>query len=135
MSGGDAELFINTQDCIQQRAATLLQDVHYVIAAHFELTEKATAGDNPGKFTDIIRRRLGKGQCYHQPYFGTREFPANFRAWEGSPPVTAYPDEDKELGFMLYDMNYDNPEDIRPQFFKAVLRKGILDVQDCEVYE
>lgn len=134
MSGGDAELFICTQDCIQQRAAMVLQDVHYVIEAHFFLTDKASPGDNAGKFCDIMRRRLEKGQCYHQPCFGTREFPAHFRAWQGGEPETAYPDEDRELGFMLYDMDYSDPENICPQFFRAALHNGMLDVRNCEVF-
>ena len=134
MSGGDAELYICTQDCIQQRAAMVLQDVHYVIEAHFVLTDKAPPGDNAGKFCDIMRRRLEKGQCYHQPCFGTREFPAHFRAWQGGEPETAYPDEDRVLGFMLYDMDYSDSENICPQFFRAALRNGVLDVRNCEVF-
>ena len=134
MSGGETELYINTQDCIQQCAAMVLQDVHYVIEAHFILTDKAGAEDNPGKFCDIMRRRLEKGQCYHQPYFGTREFPAHFRAWKGGVPATAYPDKDRELGLMLYDMDYSDPENIRPQFFRAELKRGVLDVGDREVF-
>ena len=134
MSGGDAELYICTQDCIQQRAAMVLQDVHYVIDAHFVLTDKTSPGANAGKFCDIMRRRLEKGQCYHQPCFGTREFPAHFRAWQGGEPETAYPDEDRELGFMLYDMDYSDPENICPQFFRAALHDGVLDVRNCEVF-
>lgn len=134
MSGGETELYINTQDCIQQRAAMVLQDVHYVIEAHFILTDKAGAEDNPGKFCDILRRRLEKGQCYHQPYFGMREFPAHFRAWKGGEPATAYPDKDRELGLMLYDMDYSDPENIRPQFFRAELKRGVLDIRDREVF-
>ena len=133
MSGGQADLFINTRDCIQQRAAMVLQDVHYVIEAHFVLTDQAAPGDNPGKFSDMMRRRLEKGQCYHQPCFGTREFPAHFRAWQGGEPETAYPDSDRELGYMLYDMDYTDPENIRPQFFRAKLKRGVLELRDCEV--
>ena len=134
MAGGDTELHLCTQDCIQQRAAMVLQDVRYVIEAHFVITDKAGEGDNPGKFCDIMRRRLEKGQCFHQPCFGTREFPAHFGAWSGGEPLTAYPDEDRELGFMLYDMDYSDPKNIRPQFFRATLRRGVLDVRDCEVF-
>lgn len=134
ISGSKTKLYLYTQDCIQQRAAMVLQNVHYVIEAHFDLTEKAAPGDNAGKFCDIMRRRLEKGQCYHQPCFGTREFPAHFRTWPGGEIVTAYPDEDRELGFMLYDMDYSDPENIQPQFFRAALRRGILDVRDCEVF-
>ena len=134
MSGKNEALYISTQECRQQRASMILRNVHYVIEAHFEMTEKASLQDNPGKFSDIMRRRLEKGQCYHQPYFGTREFPAHFRAWSGGIPATAYPNEDRELGFMLYDMDYSDPENIRPQFFRAVLKRGVLQTKDCEVY-
>ena len=79
MLGGNRPLYINTAEDIQQRAATVLRDVHYVIEAHFTMTERASAGDNPGKFQDIVKRRLSAGQCYHQPYFGCREFPVRFR--------------------------------------------------------
>ena len=83
MEKGKGSLYINTKDDIQQRAALVLKNVRYVINAHFEMTEKASSSDNPGKFQDIIMRRLKKGQCYHQPYFGCREFPAHFRLYEG----------------------------------------------------
>ena len=135
MSGGNADLYLCTRDCIQQRAAMVLQDVRYVIEAHFILTERAAPNDNAGKFCDIMRRRLEKGQCYHQPCFGAREFPAHFRVWSGGEILTAYPEDDRELGFMLYDMDYTDPKNIRPQFFQAVLRKGVLDVRDCEVFQ
>lgn len=134
MTGGEADLYICASDCIQQRAAMVLQDVHYVIEAHFVMTDKATSNDNAGKFCDIMRRRVEKGQCFHQPYFGTREFPAHFRPWKGGAPETAYPDTDRELGFMLYDLDYSDSENIRPQFFRATLRQGVLDVRDCEVF-
>lgn len=72
--GGRPPALYTSQD-IQQRAALVLQDVHYVIECHFDLTERAAPGDNAGKFQDILRRRLTRGQCYHTPYFGCREFP------------------------------------------------------------
>ena len=134
MEGKTGALYLATPESIQQRAAMVLQDVHYVIEAHFVLTDKASPGDNAGKFCDIMRRRLEKGQCYHQPCFGTREFPAHFRSWQGGEPETAYPDEDRELGFMLYDMDYSDSENICPQFFRAALRNGVLDVRNCEVF-
>ncbi len=134
MAGKDEDLYLCTSDWIQQRASMLLKDVHYVISAHFEITEQASPDDNHGKITDIVHRRLQKGQCYHQPYLGTREFPASFREWHGSEPKTAYPEGQKDLGFMLYDMDYSDPQDIRPQFFRAVLVSGVLDLTDCEVF-
>lgn len=131
MNGGDASLYISTSDDIQQRASMILKDVHYVIEAHFRLTDKATAADNEGKFKDIMRRRLEKGQCYHQPCFGTREFPANFGLWQGG-DIPAI-DESRDLGYMLYDMDYSDPSNITPMFFRARLEHGVLDVTDCEV--
>ncbi len=85
MERGKGELWIDTSEDIQQRAAMILKNVHYVIEAHFSMTDKAVPSDNPGKFQDIIKRRLMKGQCYHQPYFGCREFPVNFRLCESIP--------------------------------------------------
>ena len=131
MTGGRGELYLNTASERNQRSSLILQDVHYVIEAHFEMTDKAAPGDNPGKFQDIIKRRLQKGQCFLQPYFGCREFPAHFREWEGglidTIPLT------KDLGYMLYGMDYSDPENIRPQFFRAQLKNGVLDLRDCEV--
>ncbi len=135
MSGGGGELYIATSDDIQQRAATVLRDVHYVIEAHFELTDKAAPGDNEGKFCDMMRRRLEKGQCYHQPCFGCREFPASFRKWEGGEIVTAYSNEEKDLGIMLYDLDYSDPENITPLFFRAKLQNGVLNVPPLESLE
>ena len=70
--GGTPPVLYTSED-IQQRAAMVLQDVHYVIECHFDLTGKAAPSDNPGKFQDIVKRRLGRGQHYHQPCFGCRE--------------------------------------------------------------
>ncbi len=131
MIGGRTALFLNTSDEIQQRSALVLQNVHYVISAHFEMTANAAVSDNPGKFQDIIKRRLHRGQCYHQPYFGCREFPAAFREWQDDEIPTI--DETRDLGYMLWDMDYSNVPDIRPQFFRAKLEKGVLYLEDCEV--
>jgi CRISPR-associated protein Cas5d len=131
---GSGELYLATTENIQQRASMVLRDVHYVIDAHFVMTEKANATDNTAKFHEMFQRRLKKGQCYHMPYLGCREFPAEVRPFEGETIQTAYPNEEKDLGFMLYDMDYSNPEDIRPMFFRAVLKNGVLDVAKPEVY-
>lgn len=133
MNGGDKPLYISSKEDIVQRAAILLRDVDYVIEAHFEMTEQANSSDNPGKFKDIVMRRLRRGECYHMPYFGCREFPANFELYEDDEVDTAYQDEKKDLGYMLYDFDYTDPEDIQPMFFRAVLSGGVLDVRDCEV--
>lgn len=131
MRGNPALLAIDTRKDIQQRAALILKDVHYVIEAHFTMTDKAAPSDNPGKFQDITRRRLSRGQCYSQPYFGCREFPAHFREWQGG-EIPAI-DLTKDFGFMLFDFDYSDPQDIRPQYFHAKLEHGVLNLRDCEV--
>jgi CRISPR-associated protein Cas5d len=135
MNGKAKELpYINSTKDRQQRAAMVLQDVRYVIKAHFVLVpEKMGVGDNEGKVSDIVRRRLERGQCYHQPYFGNREFPAKFRAWAGQDVTKACIADDRDLGLMLYDMDYSDPKDIKPMFFRAKLTKGVLSLEGCEV--
>lgn len=128
--GGKAP-FLATSQQIAQRAAMVLQDVHYVIEAEFTMTDRAAPSDNPGKFQDIVTRRMAKGQCYHTPYFGCREFPAAFRAWQGGAIPTISTSCD--LGFMLYDLDYSDPENITPTYFRAKLEHGVLDTQNCEV--
>ncbi|MEE0681081.1 MAG: type I-C CRISPR-associated protein Cas5c [Candidatus Gastranaerophilaceae bacterium] len=133
MNGSKTQLYVSSRENIVQRASILLSDVEYVIDAHFELTDKANESDNSGKFKDIIMRRLRKGQCYHTPYFGCREFPARFELFEGDGVETAYQDTEKDLGYMLYDLDYSDPENIQPMFFRAVLKNGVLDLSNCEV--
>ena len=131
MLGADKPLALYTGESIQQRASMVLTDVRYVIDAHFTMTSEANPTDNPGKFICMARRRLEQGQCYHQPYFGCREFPAHFRPWAGG-PVPAI-DETRSLGLMLYDMDYSNPRSIQPIFFRAELSNGVLEVAGKEV--
>lgn len=128
MAQGKGELYLSTSKDIQQRAALLLRDVHYVIEAHFEMTEKAAPGDNPGKFQDIVKRRIQKGQFYHQPCFGCREFPAQFRLCGEIPPCPAELKGTRDLGWMLYDMDYTDSENITPLFFRATLQNRVMEV-------
>lgn len=128
MERGDGELYLATSQEIQQRASMLLRDVHYVIEGYFDMTDKAAAGDNPGKFQEMLTRRARKGQFFSQPYFGCREFPANFRICEEIPPCPEELKGVRDLGWMLYDMDYSDPENIRPRFFHAILRDGVLEV-------
>lgn len=133
-NGAEKELYISTKDEIVQRASLLLTNVSYVIEAHFEMTDKANTSDNPGKFKDIVMRRLRRGECYHMPYFGCREFPANFALCEESEIRTAYDVvPEKDMGYMLFDMDYTDPENIQPMFFRAVMCHGVVDLRDCEV--
>ena len=126
MERGKTIPYMDASKEIQQRASLLLTDVRYVITAHFDMTEKAAEGDNPGKFQDIIKRRLQKGQYYHQPYFGCREFPVYFQEAAGAYPCVEELHGEKDLGYMLYDLDYSNPEDVRPMFFRAVMKDGVI---------
>lgn len=130
-NGTAKEPYIVTSRAIQQRAALMLQDVHYVIEAHFDMTENAAPSDNPGKFQDIIKRRLRRGQCYSQPYLGCRECTAHVRLWEDG-EIPAIP-ETRDLGWMLFDMDYTDLENIQPMFFRAQMVNGVIDLRDCEV--
>lgn len=136
INGNNGPLYLATSQDIQQRASMLLKNVHYIIEAHFDMTEKANASDNPGKFQVMIKRRLRKGQNYYQPYLGCREFPAEVSLFEGdiNSLSLAYANEERDLGFMLYDMDYSDKENITPMFFRAILKNGILDLTDCEVH-
>ena len=131
---GEGELYQSTKDDIQQRASTLLKDPRYIIEAHFEMTEHANPSDNPGKFREIFVRRARKGQCYHMPYLGGREFPAHFRLYEEESIAAAYHGETRDLGLMLYDIDYSDSNNLRSTFFHAQLVDGVLDLRDCEVY-
>lgn len=128
MERGQGELYLNTSEDIQQRASLLLRDVRYVIDAHFDMTDQAAPGDNPGKFQDILKRRITRGQFYHQPCFGCREFPAQFRLCGEPPPCPEELLGERDLGYMLWDMDYSDPENITPLFFRARLVNGVLDV-------
>ena len=132
METGKGKEFLAAPECIQQRAAMVLRYVHYVIEAHFDMTERAAPGDNPGKFQDILKRRLERGQCYSMPYLGTREFPAHFRRCEVIPPCPEELRGERDLGWMLLDMDYSDPENIVPRFFRATLKDGVMDVPAWE---
>ena len=151
MRGNANPLHLVVDDDRQQRAATVLRDVGYVIEARFEIV----AGENnPGKHLDQFNRRARAGQCFHRPYLGCREFPADFALVEepGHPmpqPADDAP-RDRDLGFMLHDIAY-SPVDngkgaaydtidanrgdklvATPRFFRAYVDgEGIIDVARC----
>ena len=131
--GGRQELYLATPQEIVQRSSLLLQDVHYVIEAHFEMTSKAAPSDNPGKFQDIVTRRMEKGQCFTTPYLGCKEFPASFRRWPGGPIPTI--DDTRDLGLMLYDFDHTDLKNITPTYFRARLDHGVVNMADCEVLQ
>jgi len=117
----------------QQRAATVLVKVAYVIEAHFDMTARAGPDDNPGKHLDTFNRRARKGQCFHQPCLGTREFDARFTLIEPHASLPAAIDEDRDLGFMLYDIDHDHGG--ASSFFRARLDHGVLRVPPPESSE
>ncbi|BAS00099.1 CRISPR-associated protein [Blastochloris viridis] len=123
-SGDVSDLVLVVEDNRQQRAATVLSNVEYVIAAHFELTGKAGPDDTEGKHLDIFNRRARRGQCFHQPCLGTREFPARFELIEPGEPTPVAIDETRDLGFMLWDI--DHGGDRASLFFRARLENGVL---------
>lgn len=111
----------------QQRASTVLADVAYVIEAHFERTPKADAEETDGKHLDTFNRRAARGQCFHQPCLGTREFAAKFELIGADVPLPAAIDETRDLGFMLWDI--DHQVRGKPSLlFRAQLDRGILHV-------
>ncbi|EKU24260.1 type I-C CRISPR-associated protein Cas5c [Xanthomonas graminis] len=113
----------------QQRAATLLRDVGYVITAHFELTDKAGSDDNVGKHLDIFNRRARRGQCFQAPCLGTREFPASFALIEDDAAVPATDPAlagERDLGWMLHDIDF--TDGMTPRFFRARMVDGRVEV-------
>lgn len=123
------EVYEAANDDRQQRATMHLKDVAYVIDAHFTLTDKAEEDDTVEKHYNIALRRLRKGQCFNQPYFGCREFPADVVLVEGEskrPPSFYAHDGERDLGFMLFDIDFDH--DMEPLFFRAKMRNGVIDV-------
>ena len=114
----------------QQRAGLFLRDVAYRIHAGFEMTDKAGAGDNSGKFAEMFKRRVKKGQCFNQPYLGTREFSCDFRLIDDCTQERPAIAEDRELGWMLYDLDFSSPADPQPLFFNATMRQGVITVPD-----
>lgn len=134
MNHGRPDLHTIIEDDRQQRAATVLRHVAYVIEAHFELTPHAGADDNEGKHLDSFNRRARKGQCFHRPYLGCREFPADFRLLDAGEELddTLPPEQrDRDLGWMLYDIDF--ADVMTPRFFRAVMRDGVIELGTAEV--
>lgn len=113
----------------QQRATTLLRDVAYIVEAHFELTGKSGSDDSVGKHLDIFNRRARKGQCFHAPCLGVREFPASFQLLEeggAEPEADASLLGERDLGWMLHDIDF--AADMTPHFFRARMLDGLIEV-------
>lgn len=123
MNDGSSAVQVFIEDDRQQRAALVLRDVAYVIEAHFAFT--SGEDNNPVKHKEMFERRAAKGQCFHHPYFGCREFPVHFDLVEEAVPPSVHKGE-KDLGWMLHDIDFGNNMEAR--FFRALMRDGIIDV-------
>ncbi|MCY4274158.1 MAG: type I-C CRISPR-associated protein Cas5c [Gammaproteobacteria bacterium] len=150
MNGGNAGLQILIEDDRQQRAGLFLRDVAYRIHAGFSLqddnkhvhrfpdlrcADTKTVENTCAKFSEMFKRRARKGQCFNQPYLGTREFSCSFRLIEQEElekEQSTHPaiSDDKELGWMLYDMDFTDPNNPSPRFFNANIVSGEVTVPD-----
>src|SRR5690554_2190164 len=131
----DLRFLVDDGDNRQQRATTLLRDVAYVITAHFELTDQAGSDDNAGKHLDIFNRRAKRGQYFHMPCMGNREFPAYFKLVENNQELESAPElqGEKDLGWMLHDIDFAN--DNSPLFYRAIMRDGLIEVPELSAPE
>ncbi len=135
---------IYVEDKRQQKNTLMLKDVRYRIWAKMEyrsVAKRKQNGDlfshepgldeNPRKYYEMFERRAGKGQCFNQPYLGTRECAAAFRLvdpmTEDLPPaLSAEQGGTRDLGIMLYDMDFSNPQDIQPLFYRVDMKDGVI---------
>jgi CRISPR-associated protein Cas5d len=122
MNDGCSPIEVFIEDDRQQRAAMVLQDVAYIIEAHFDFT--GSEDNNPSKHKEMFDRRASKGQCFHQPYLGCREFPASFALIEDITKSQLTGKQD--LGWMLHDIDFKN--NMEAKFFCAVMHNGIIEV-------
>lgn len=129
MNGGREAMYLSAIDARQQRASLILKNVDYVIEAHFDvLAEKAGPEDSVEKHYNMALRRLRKGQYFSAPCLGTREFGAKVTLIEDGAIPASRLTGSRDLGWMLYDLDFADPQDIRPIFFKAEMQDGVIDL-------
>jgi len=151
MNRGSGALGLYVEEQRQQRAGLFLRDVAYRIHGGFELCHAsrhrshfphlvrqpisdadeqrfADEANNLPKFMAMFERRARKGQCVNQPYLGCREFACDFRLVEDLGAAASPIAESRDLGWMLHDLDFDNPADPKPRFFRAELKNGVLAV-------
>lgn len=142
---GKNDYAIIIDDNRQQRASLLLKDVRYRIYADFKMTDKAGKADNRVKFVQMFERRAKKGQCFYQPYLGCREFSAHFEYIEldknsqplfESTKINITPiAENQDMGYMLYDLDFNTVDDPQPMFFHAQMKDGVISIPDKSSHE
>lgn len=123
---GDLALYVDEDR--QQRATLLLREVAYRLHADLVVHPDREDPEPPVKFFAMFERRARKGQCVNQPYLGCREFAARWRLVDdlaGEPAPIA---ETRDLGWMLHDLDFGNPADPQPRFFRAQMTTGVIDV-------
>ena len=135
MRTGKGHLALYIEDERQQRAGLFLRDVAYRLYATMEIQPNAGENNTLPKFMDMFERRASAGQCINQPYLGTREFACAFdlvddiaKAVESKPPIA----ESRDLGWMLYDMDFSQVSDPAPRFFNAKMQAGVVQVPTWE---
>jgi CRISPR-associated protein Cas5d len=148
MNAGHGILAQFIEDERQQRAGLFLRDVAYRVHADLEVKPEAGPDNPPIKYREMFERRAGKGQCVNQPYLGCREFAARFR-WVRDPAAepadwSGLDDwsrtelgfgQARELGYMLYDLDFADPSDPQPRFFRARLENGAMNVPEGDSQE
>ena len=135
---------IYIEDKRQQKNSLLLKDVRYRIWAKMEyrpVAKRKAEGnlfahepgkdENPMKYYQMFERRASKGQCFNQPYLGTREFSASFRwvdaeAEQRQPAISEEQGGTKDLGIMLYDMDYTDTKSPQPMFYRPQMNEGVI---------
>lgn len=125
----DLKLYQSTNDIVQ-RGAMILKDVCYYVSAHFELTDKVGEGDTVEKHYNIALRRSKKGQCFHRPYLGCREFSAKFELADEDDEQSYYVNSEKDLGYMLWDIDFKN--EALPLFFRPTMKDGVISIPDLQ---
>ena len=126
MKDGHGRLGLMIEEERQQRASMVLRDVAYIIEAHFETVDP---DEQPAKHLDQFNRRARRGQCFHRPCLGCREFAADFELIEDTMPrseLAGTPAGTRDLGYMLFDIDFAN--DMTALFFRARMRDGVIDV-------
>lgn len=124
--GGAIPSYFADEDRAQRNSVALV-DADYRIDAHFTITDRVGPEDNVVKFVEMFQRRVAKGQCFHHPYLGCREFAADVMPDEGALPAI---DDSRDLGLMLWDIDFQADGNV-PRFFRARLEHGVLHVPEA----
>jgi CRISPR-associated protein Cas5d len=138
MQHGSGAVALYVEDERQLRASLLLRDVCYRITASFSMTSSAGAEENTQKFAKMFQRRAQKGQCINQPYLGCREFACDFRLVKTDEEAVTIPEElcgNREMGWMLYDLDFSDADSPQPRFFQAHMKDGVVNIPSWDSEE